>query len=352
VHVALSGQNGPVGRAIRDGAALAIEELGAPLRSHGLDVSMVSLDDRGDPQVAASNARRDLVGDPSVLLVIGHSLSGASIAAAAVYDDAGLPMITPACEVATLTDSGYRAVFRVIGRDDVQGVAAARFGWTHMRGKTAYVAYEPGEYGLRTAAGFWWEGRRLGMRVAGLLPVEAATLDGVVAAIALVKPDLVYYGGGSAGAAKLLSRMRARGDRTPLIGADALDTSEFAYFAGGAAPQTTYTILDGPPAFYPGASGFAGRFRARFGRDPEPFAALAYDAAGAGLRAIARASEGYTRIPARGSVLAALHDPAFRFEGITGTVQFTPNGHRLHSPVFVMQVRISTWARWRVHVRL
>jgi len=344
VNATLSGPSAAAGRAIRDGVQLAVEDLGAALRARGIGVSVIVADDRGDPAVAAGNARR-LAADPSVLLVVGHSLSGTSIAAAPVYDDARLPMITPAAEVATLTDAGHGSVFRVIGRDDVQGIAAAQFVRDRLGGGSAYVVYEPTDYGLRTAAGFWWEGRRLGLRVQGLSAVDDTTLAQIVGAIASAAPAVVYYGGEMAGAVPFLKRLREAGVRAPLIGADGLDTSEFAYLAGGAMLPAYYTVLDGPSRIYPGAGGFAARFRARFGRSPEAFAALAFDAAGAGLQAIAVAGAGAA--PDRAAVLAALHAPAFQYQGITGTIRFTANGDRVHSPVYVMAVRSPAWSRWR-----
>ncbi|HLY21481.1 MAG TPA: ABC transporter substrate-binding protein [bacterium] len=344
VNATLSGPSAAGGRAIRDGVQLAVEDLGAALRARGIGPSVIAADDRGDPAVAADNARR-LAADPSVLLVVGHSLSGTSIAAAPVYDGAGLPMITPAGEVATLTDAGHGSVFRVIGRDDVQGVAAAQFVRVRLGGGSAYVVYEPSDYGLRTAAGFWWEGQRLGLRAQGLSAVDDTTLAQVVASIASAAPAVVYYGGEMAGAVPLLKRMREAGVRVPLIGADGLDTSEFAYLAGGAMLPAFYTVLDGPSGLYPGAGRFVERFRGRFGRPPEPFAALAFDAAGAGLQAIVAAGAGGA--PDRAGVLAALHDPAFQYQGVTGMIRFTSNGDRVHSPVYVMEVRSPAWSRWR-----
>ncbi|MHB8731321.1 MAG: ABC transporter substrate-binding protein [bacterium] len=344
VNATLSGPSSAAGRAIRDGVQLAVEDLGAALRPRGIDVSVTAADDRGDAAVAVSNARR-LAADASVLLVVGHSLSSTSIAAAPVYDDARLPMITPSGEVATLTDAGHGSVFRVIGRDDVQGIAAAQFVRDRLGGGSAYVVYEPTDYGLRTAAGFWWEGRRLGLRVQGLSAVDDTTLAQIVGAIASAAPAVVYYGGEMAGAVPFLKRLREAGVRAPLIGADGLDTSEFAYLAGGAMLPVYYTVLDGPSGVYPDAGGFARRFRARFGRAPEPFAALAFDAAGAGLRAIAVAGAGAALD--RAAVLAALHAPGFRYQGVTGTIRFTSNGDRVHSPVYVMEVRSPVWSRWR-----
>ncbi len=347
VHVSLSGPSAAIGRSILDGAAQAIAEYGAAFQAHGLRLLLVPLDDRGDPKTAVANAREHLLDDPSVLLVVGHNKSGACLDAARVYERAMLPMITPACEVATFTDEGLRTVFRVIGRDDVQGAVAAQFARGTLHARTAYVAYEPdNNYGLRTAAAFWWEGKHLGLRVTGLMPVDADTLGIIGAAVAAAKPDVVYFGGGASGAGQFLKALRSRDTRAAFLGPDGLDSSEFAYFAGPAAAGTVYTMLDGPIGFYHDAGAFSERFHTRAGRAPGPFATLAYDATRVGLEAIARSTMDYRRLPARGGVLAALHDPAFSVHGVTGMIRFSPNGDRLDSPVFVMRVRGPAWDRW------
>ncbi len=346
VHASLSGQRAAVGRSILDGAAQAVSELSAAFQAHGIQVRLTALDDRGDPAAAVANIRERLLNDPSVLLVVSHNSTGVCQDAARVYEEAGLPSITPACEVASFTDGGLRTVFRVIGRDDAQGAAAARFARSAYAARTAYVAYEPGLYGLRTAAAFWWEAKRLGIRVAGLAPVAPATLRAASAAAANARPDVVYYGGEAPGAARFLRALRSLGVRAVFLGPDGLDSSEFRYFAGPDGTGTIYTILDAPPRLYPAAGTFADHVRTRVGHEPGPFAALAYDAVGVGLEAVARASMGYRRLPTREEVLTALHEPSLSFRGVTGIVRFMTNGDRMDSPVFVMRVTGATWTDW------
>lgn len=347
VHVSLSGPGAAVGRAIVDGAAQAVAEIRPRFEAHGFHVALVPLDDRGVSAGAVANVRRRLLGDPSVLLVIGHNSSGVCQDAAPVYAQAGLAAITPACEVATVTDSGWPTTFRVIGRDDTQGAAAAQFARSALRAQSAYVVYErDGDYGLRMAAAFSWEAQHLGLRVNDLAPVDPAAVGAAAAGAAAAKPDVVYYAGGARGAGLFLRALRALGAGAQLIGPDALDSSEFAYFAAEAAPGAYYTVLDGPARFYEDAAPFDRQLRARTGRDAGPWALLGHDAAGIGLEALVRAAVRYGRAPTRREVVAALRDPALSYRGITGTIRFTANGDRVDSPVFVVQVRGPAWGRW------
>ena len=58
----------------------------------GYRVTLVALDDRGDPELAAQSAA-SLVVDPQVVAVVGHALPATTAAAAEVYANAGLPLL-------------------------------------------------------------------------------------------------------------------------------------------------------------------------------------------------------------------------------------------------------------------
>ena len=72
----------------------------------------------------AHDVAREIVQDPPVL-VIGHSCSGATMAAEPVYAEHGVLQITPASTNPGVTEMGISTIFRMIGRDDVQGRIAA-----------------------------------------------------------------------------------------------------------------------------------------------------------------------------------------------------------------------------------
>jgi len=55
-------------------------------------------------------------------------------------------MISPANTNPTVTDRGYSNVFRVCGRDDVQGAVGAEFAKS-LGVKTAYVIHDKTTYG-------------------------------------------------------------------------------------------------------------------------------------------------------------------------------------------------------------
>jgi branched-chain amino acid transport system substrate-binding protein len=101
------------------GAALAIAGLNAGGGVLGQPVRAVVVDDFCDGAQAVAAAKK-LVAE-GVALVAGHLCSGASIPASQVYAGAGILMVSPTSTNPTLTDQGFDNVFRVCGRDTLQG---------------------------------------------------------------------------------------------------------------------------------------------------------------------------------------------------------------------------------------
>src|SRR5438552_9421105 len=135
----LSGGQAALGEGVKLGAQLALERFKGPLEKMGFAVELVPFDDQAKPDVGVANAK-NLIADPNVLAVIGHLNSGVAIPASEVYKDASLAMISPANTNPTVTDRGYPNVFRVCGRDDVQGAVGAEFAKS-LGVKTAYVIH-------------------------------------------------------------------------------------------------------------------------------------------------------------------------------------------------------------------
>src|SRR5512134_2762490 len=77
-------------------------------------------------------------------MVGGHLCSGCSISASKVYTKAGIVMISPGSTNPKLTDEGGPNVFRVIGRDDQQGVVAGNYLADHW-GKTKIAILHEGQ---------------------------------------------------------------------------------------------------------------------------------------------------------------------------------------------------------------
>jgi branched-chain amino acid transport system substrate-binding protein len=108
--VPLTGPNSAYGAGLRDGAALAVERANAAGGVAGRRLQLVALDDAGDPQRAASNAR-DLV-QRGVIALTGVHGARATAAVASVLSQGGAPpLVGPAAGADSLREPPRPNVF-------------------------------------------------------------------------------------------------------------------------------------------------------------------------------------------------------------------------------------------------
>ena len=108
------------------GAKKAVEELNAAGGINGRMVELVIYDDKGDPQEAALVAQR-YVDDPRIVAVIGPLWSSAAMAAMPIYEEAGMPVLTPTASADEVTQQGWEQLIRVGLRNAIQAPLRAAF---------------------------------------------------------------------------------------------------------------------------------------------------------------------------------------------------------------------------------
>ena len=114
------------GDMVREGVDTAVERINAAGGVNGKKLETVVIDDGCEPKQGPNAANR--VVNSKIGFVVGHVCSGATIAAADIYNNEGVVMVTPSATSPALTDGkNYEFIFRTIGRDDQQGPAAAKF---------------------------------------------------------------------------------------------------------------------------------------------------------------------------------------------------------------------------------
>ena len=191
----LTGPNAWPGEQTERGVMLAVDDLNAAGGVLGQQVGVVSADDYcdGEQTVAAANK---LVAE-GVVFVAGHWCSHASILASDVYAAAGVLMISPGSTNPMLTERGLDNVFRVVGRDDQQGTIAGDLLADHWRDKTIAIVYDGQAYGRGLAEETKRRLNARGVREALFTAITPGDLDyaALIAELAAVGADVVYYGG-------------------------------------------------------------------------------------------------------------------------------------------------------------
>lgn len=344
----LSGGMSAVGSDIKNGAQLAMEQLGKPLTDMGFKIELAPFDDQGDPTTGTANANK-IVSDPAILCVVGHYNSGVQIPSSEVYHTANLANVSPANTNPKVTDRHYLEVSRIVGRDDMQGVVGARF--AQGKGiKSVYVLHDKTTYGQGIAEYFQQEAKTLGLQVLGFDGTEEkANFDAILSPVLAANPDLIYFGGMYDQSNVLFKQAREKGYMGMFLSDDGYDSSDSAKIGGDLLLQgagTYYSTVSGPANVYPGTAKFITDFKAKFSHDPQPFAAQSYDSMAICLKAIENAAkDAGNKVPDRMSVVKAVR--ALKdFPGITGTMNFNQYGDLTSAKYFVIQVNSADPAKW------
>jgi branched-chain amino acid transport system substrate-binding protein len=345
----LSGGQSALGVDIKNGAQLALEQLSGPLKEMGFDVQLAPYDDQALPDVGVANAK-NIVADSAILCGVGHLNSGVMIPSSEEYHTANLPFVSPANTNPVVTTRGYLEVNRVVGRDDVQAPVAEEYAFTELGAKSVYIIHDKTAYGQGVAEFFRTAAEEDGLEVLGFEGTEeTANFDALITPMLAAAPDVMFFSGIYNQAGVFFKQARDAGYEGTFLGTDGMDTSELAALAGDALTKgggMVYTTVAGPASAYPKAAQFATDFKAKFGADPQPFAAQGYDSAGVCLKAIENAAKeaGGGAAPTRLAVANAIR--ALTYDGLTGSLTFDSIGDLPMAKYFIIRVNATSSETW------
>ncbi len=269
---ALTGPNAALGINIRNGAKLAIDEFNKA--NAGCQLTLKEFDTEGDGQKATQVAPQ-IVGDPSIIGLLGPAFSTETKATGGIFFQAGLLSVTASATNPGLTQNGWTNFFRGLGNDNSQGGATANW----MTGQQGYqkvcVVQDNTDYGVGLANVV---GETLGAAADGNCAVKVKTGDKDFAAgIQLIKgesPDAVYYSGYYSEAAPFVQQLRDAGVTATFISGDGTNDPQFVSQAGEASKGAILTCPCGPAP-----DAFATTYQAAFNIAPGVYSVDAYDLA-------------------------------------------------------------------------
>lgn len=237
---------GPVtqyGDMVREGVLTAVEVINAGGGINGSQIELVTIDDGCEPKqgpVAANRVVNDGIG-----FVIGHVCSGATIAAADVYDGEGVVMVTPSATAPALTDGkNYEFIFRTTGRDDQQGPAAARFIIDKIKPAKVAVLHDKQSYGQGIAAAVRKDLLEGGVEVSMFEGINAGDTDysAVITKIRGSGADFVYYGGYHPELGLLMRQAAEQGLKARFMGPEGAGNPDINAIAGDAVEGMLLTL--------------------------------------------------------------------------------------------------------------
>jgi branched-chain amino acid transport system substrate-binding protein len=237
----LTGPLAGSGERNRTAIGLAIRRINAEGGVLGREVALVTADDAcGTDQAAA--AALELI-KAGVVVVVGHLCSHSSLVAAAVYEAAGLPMISPDSTHPRLTEEGRLNVFRLGGRDDDQGRIAGDWLAAQTDPSLVAIVHDGSTYGKGLAERTRARLREHGVqeRLFAAYPPAAADYLVLVAAVRRTGARRLYVGGYGPDAGRILRTARDQGYAVQMVGGDGLGTQEFRTAAAAAGDGTVFT---------------------------------------------------------------------------------------------------------------
>ena len=228
----MTGQYEWTGDEQNQGAQLAVADINAKGGVLGQQVRLIVGDDACDPGQAVALATK-LVND-GVVFVAGHNCSGSSIPASAVYEKAGVLMISPASTNPKLTDDGGDNVFRVCGRDDQQGIVAGDYLADVWGDKKIAILHDGSTYGQGLADETRKQLNKRGVQEAmyeAYIPGEA-DYSPLVSTMKTAGIDVFFVGGYSSEAGLIVREARDRDYAAQLVSGDSLTATDFWMITG------------------------------------------------------------------------------------------------------------------------
>ncbi len=332
----LSGSQSALGESIKNGIELALNERVEEFKALGFDLQFAPQDDQADPKVGVSIAQR-LIEDKEILAVVGHYNSGVAIPSSEVYNQGGLPMISPANTATAVTDRGLPTVSRICARDDAQGPAGADF--IYGQGlTTVFILQDKTAYGQGIADEFKKRFEAIGGTVLGYEGITAGEADfsAVEEMIRASGAEAVYFGGIYPEGGLLIKQLDEKGIDVLFLGPDGMDSAELVNIAGDAVIGTYYTSVAADVSNTEKGSVFAADYNAKYGHAPEAFSAYGYDAMNVTLDAVKAAiAENGGALPTREQVAAAVRMTS-SFEGVATGVTFNSIGDNTEATVYIL----------------
>jgi branched-chain amino acid transport system substrate-binding protein len=254
-----------------EAAAAVINEAGGVA---GKKIKIVIEDDQCDPKQAVTVANR-IVGN-QIKFVAGHACSGASIAAADVYNENGVLMATPASSNPVLTEKGYPTILRLYGRDDAQGAYIGTWIAKNLAAKKFAILHDKGAYGKGLATVVKETTNKAGLKEAIFEGLNAGEKDytAVVSKLKAAGIEVVYFGGYHSEAGLILRQSADAGYKFTLIMGDSLATAEFWSISGPAGEGTLFTFPTDPRRLPSAAAALAKFKEQKF--EPEGFTLFSY----------------------------------------------------------------------------
>ncbi|UVF02382.1 ABC transporter substrate-binding protein [Streptococcus equinus] len=326
VNLELTGTVAAYGNAENNGIKLAVQEINKAGGVDGKKIELVTKDNKSE-NAEASTAATNLAIQSQVNAMIGPATSGAVAAASLNAQKTGVPLLTPSGTQDDLTldtvDGVKKYVFRTTFQDSFQGQVLAQYAYSNLNAKKVVLYYDnSSDYAKGIAEEFK-------KKYQGDIVTTATFASGdkdFQSALTKFKNldyDAIVMPGYYTETGIITKQARDMGISVPILGPDGFNDDSFADLAGKANANSVYYVsgYSTKTALSGKANDFIKAYKAKYGSEPNMFAALSYDS----VYMIAKAAEGAKTSIDIANNLAELKD----FDGVTGKMTID----KKHNPI-------------------
>ena len=273
----LTGPNAQYGAQWKMGFDLALDEINASGGIKGRPLAYVFEDTQSDPRQSVAVAQK-FVADPKIVVELGDFASPASMATSPIYQKAKLVQFGFTNSHPDFTKGGDYMWSNSVSQADEQPLSAA-YAVKRLGLKRIAVLHLNTDWGRTSKDIFVKAAKDMGAEIVaieGYLPDEKDFRSTLVR-VRDAKPDglmlISYYSDG----ALIARQVKQAGLKLPAVAASSVYSPKFIEL-GGDAVEGIYTASRFfPEDTRPLVRDFVGRFKAKYGKEPDAFNAYAYD---------------------------------------------------------------------------
>ena len=334
---AYTGPGAAYGQAMKDGVDLAVDEINKdPNTKYKID--LVTYDTKLN-KTEAVNAMKKAIEEDKVLAVEGPMTSGEMFAAGPIAQQSGVVAFGTGTTAPGITDLGNyifrNAIPGKLGLPITVEKAHQKFGF-----KKVAILYSNnndqmvGEHQIYTDLF-----KKMGLDVVAdeTFADKDTDFSAQLTKIQQANPDVICVAGLYQESALIAKKAREMGMNQPIIGGNGFNSPAYIKQAGAAANGSLVATPWNPESDTPKAKHFIEAFKAKYGHEPDQFAAQAYDAMYLMHDAVEKAGTTTDRKKFR-DTLAGIKG----FEGATGKFEFDANRDP-KMDLTVLQVKDGKW---------
>jgi len=321
VAEALTGPAAKYGVAIKNGFTLAADEINAKGGINGNKIALVVEDEQGKKEEAI-NVFKKLIFQDKVLMIFGPTLSNSAFAADPIANAAKVVVFGTSNTATGITDMGPFTFRNSVMEADALPVTV-REAVKHFEIKKVAVIY--GNDDAFTKSGYEvfkaaLEAQKIAVTATETYAKGDVDFKAQLTKIKATNPDAIVCSCLAEEAANIILQTRALGMKQPFVGGNGFNSPKLFEIAKEAADNTVMGSPWSSENQSPANQAFMAAYKAKFGSDPDQFAAQSYDAMYIVAETLKRVNLSGNLDKDRQALRDAL--PAAKHDGATGKFSF------------------------------